>query len=427
VLFDYVRSNRTAANQVFLDDLFQDGRVARGVPRAFGVDDRDRPAFANSQAVGLRAQDAALLRQPELLQSAFQELPRRKPAFLLTAFRRGLIATEKNVAAGYGDADAFGAAFLGLRHWSILRRMIHLVIAFIALASVAAAEAQVNVTPDLDYIPRVDYAHGKDRLDIYTPAGATKAPVVLMFHGGGLTGGDRKDETRFGHALASHGYVVVSASYRLSPGVTHPAHIEDAAAAFAWVKRNIAGWSGDADRVFVAGYSAGGYLAALLGSDDRYLKAHDLSTADVAGLILIAATFDLKNRPADMKGPWGSDPHTWETASPARHFGAHVPRTLMIVGAQDEAWRLRDHREAAAALGRFRKGDISFRIVDDRDHLTIRRKPSEDQAEPTMAEILRFLADRGDFKGAKSARRAGKSSALAFGDVEGRAPQPHVR
>jgi acetyl esterase/lipase len=156
--------------------------------------------------------------------------------------------------------------------------MLHLVIALMALATAVAAAAQVTVTPDLDYVPRVDYAHGKDRLDIYSPAGATRAPVVLMFHGGGLTGGDRKDETRFGHALAARGYVVVTASYRLSPSVVHPAHIEDAAAAFAWVKRNVAGWGGNPGRIFVAGYSAGGYLAALLGTDRHYLEAHDLST-----------------------------------------------------------------------------------------------------------------------------------------------------
>jgi len=305
--------------------------------------------------------------------------------------------------------------------------MLHLVIAALALATAVAADAQVNVTPDLDYIPRVDYAHGKDRLDIYAPAGAANAPVVVMFHGGGLTGGDRKDETRFGRALAARGYVVVTASYRLTPTVVHPGHVEDAAAAFAWVKRNIAGWGGDARRVFVAGYSAGGYLAALLGTDVRYLKAHDLSTTDVAGLILIAATFDVRNRPAEMQGPWGPDPHALEAASPARHLGPHVPRTLMIIGDQDEPWRLRDNRDAAAALRQEGKGDISFHIVEGRDHQTIRRRPGEDQAQPTMAEIFKFLGDPEDHHRRERENGAGKSSALAFGDAEGRAAQPHVR
>ena len=300
--------------------------------------------------------------------------------------------------------------------------MLHLVIAVLVLTIAAAAEAQVNVTPDLDYVPRVDYAHGKDRLDIYTPAGAANAPVVLMFHGGGLTGGDRKDEAPFGHALAARGYVVVTASYRLSPRVVHPAHVEDAAAAFAWVQRNIAGWAGDARRIFVAGYSAGGYLAALLGSDARYVEAHGLSTSDIAGLVLIAATFDLTNRPAEMKAPWGTDPQGWHAASPIRYFGPHVPRTLMIIGNQDEPWRLQDNRAAAAALRRAGKGDISFRIVEDRDHVTVRRKPGEEQAQPTIAEILAFLGDPDGRDRGSALPPTGKSPAHAPGDVESRAP-----
>jgi acetyl esterase/lipase len=269
--------------------------------------------------------------------------------------------------------------------------MLHLVIAVVVLASAASAHAQVNVTPDLDYVPAVDYAHGKDRLDVYTPAGATKAPVVLMLHGGGLTGGDRKDEERFGHALAGLGYVVVTASYRLSPGVRHPAHVEDAAAAFAWVKRNIAGWGGDAARVFVAGYSAGGYLAAALGTDGRYLQAHNFSPRDIAGLVLIAATFDLSNRPADLMTPWGTDPKVREEGSPARHFGPHVPRTLMIIGDQDESWRLRDHKVAAEKLRTAGGGEVTLRIVPGRDHATIRRAPGEDQAPDTITAIRAFL------------------------------------
>jgi acetyl esterase/lipase len=269
--------------------------------------------------------------------------------------------------------------------------MLHLVIALAAVASAVVAQAQVNVTPDLDYVPAIDYAHGKDRLDVYAPAGAAKAPVVLMFHGGGLTGGDRKDEQRFGHAVAGLGYVVVAASYRLSPGVQHPAHVEDAAAAFAWVKRNIAGWGGDANRIFVAGYSAGGYVAAALGTDAGYLQAQGFSPGDVAGLILIAATFDLKNRPADLMTPWGADPKARENASPARHFGPHVPRVLMIVGDRDEPWRLRDHKAAAEKLRTAGAPDVTLRIVPGRDHTTIRRAPSEQQAPDTIAAIRAFL------------------------------------
>lgn len=59
--------------------------------------------------------------------------------------------------------------------------------------------------------------------------------------------------------------------------MSHPAHIQDVAAAFAWVKRNIRQHGGDSDRVIVIGHSAGAYLAALLATDSRYLAAHKLS------------------------------------------------------------------------------------------------------------------------------------------------------
>ena len=250
--------------------------------------------------------------------------------------------------------------------------------------------AQVIVTPELDYVPTVDYARGKDRLDVYAPAGAADAPVVLMFHGGGLVEGDRRDERSFGNLLASLGYVVVVPSYRLTPPAIHPAHVADAAAAFAWVKRYAAGWGGNPQRVFVAGYSAGAYLAALLGTDEHFLAAHDLTTRAVAGLVLIAATYDLKHRPDHLKEPWGTDRRVWADASPAAHFGAHVPRTLMIIGNRDEPWRLRDHRDAAAAL-RKAGANVTLTIVPGRDHTTIRRAPGEEQAHETIEAIRAFM------------------------------------
>jgi hypothetical protein len=98
----------------------------------------------------------------------------------------------------------------------------------------------------------------------------------------------------------------------------------------------------------------------------------------------------------------------------------------MIIGGRDEAWRLRDHKEAAIAL-RARKVDISFRIVPERDHQTIRRAAGEEQAEPTLAEILTFLADRAGSGGAARPDAAGKHSAHAYADVEGRAAYAHIR
>lgn len=158
------------------------------------------------------------------------------------------------------------------------------------LACGPAAAADVRVA-DVDYVADADFAGGKDRLDIYVSDGAKDAPVVMSLHGGGLTQGDRKNQAFVGRRFASAGFVTVIPSYRLSPAVSHPAHMQDTAAAFAWVKKNIARHGGDPARVFVIGHSAGAYLAALLATDPRYLAAHGLSPRDIAGVAPVAGFF----------------------------------------------------------------------------------------------------------------------------------------
>ena len=74
-------------------------RVALRIPRALRVDDGDRSALADAQAVRFRAEDAALLREAQLLQPPLQELPGGQAALLVAALRSRLVAAEKDVAA----------------------------------------------------------------------------------------------------------------------------------------------------------------------------------------------------------------------------------------------------------------------------------------------------------------------------------------
>src|SRR5262245_64732521 len=91
---------------MLLNDPLEHRRIAGAVPRALWIDDGDRSAFADAQAVRFRSQDAALLRQPELLQACFQKLPRGEAAILVAALRLRLVAAEENMAARDGHADA---------------------------------------------------------------------------------------------------------------------------------------------------------------------------------------------------------------------------------------------------------------------------------------------------------------------------------
>ena len=112
-----------------------------------------------------------------------------------------------------------------------MKRQLVTVFAIAAIWAPAQALAQVRVVADVDYIAASDYADKKDRLDIYIPANTTKAPVIFSIHGGGLRQGDKSGHTFVGQRFASAGHVAVVVNHRLSPGVTHPAHIEDIAAA----------------------------------------------------------------------------------------------------------------------------------------------------------------------------------------------------
>src|SRR5688572_25146547 len=90
---------------MLLDDPLERRRIALAIPRAFGIDDSNRTAFADAQAVRLAAQNPALLRQSELLQALLQVVPGCDATLHVAALRLGLFSAEKNMTPGDGDAD----------------------------------------------------------------------------------------------------------------------------------------------------------------------------------------------------------------------------------------------------------------------------------------------------------------------------------
>ncbi len=122
--------------------------------------------------------------------------------------------------------------------------------------------------PDVDVQRDVDYRKidGRTlRLDIYSPKSISHPlPAVLWIHGGGWARG--RKEQRPPVNLMSHGYVVVSVEYRLSGEAPFPAQIEDCKAAIRWMRANAVTYHIDPDHIGAWGHSAGGHLAALLGT-----------------------------------------------------------------------------------------------------------------------------------------------------------------
>jgi acetyl esterase len=132
-----------------------------------------------------------------------------------------------------------------------------------ALRALAAARAAVPPPPVADVKDiKVQGGAGPLAARVYRPAPG-KSPTVVFFHGGGWVAGDLETHDRQARWLAIEtGAVVVSVDYRRPPETRFPGAFEDAFAAVQDIANRIAEFGGDADRLGIAGDSAGGNLAA---------------------------------------------------------------------------------------------------------------------------------------------------------------------
>ncbi|MBL8958731.1 MAG: alpha/beta hydrolase [Gemmatimonadetes bacterium] len=139
----------------------------------------------------------------------------------------------------------------------------------------------LDVTPGILAVTNVPYAtrSASQKLDIHLPTtGAKPYPVVLWIHGGGWSSGDKQlSPTNAVLTLLTKGIAVVSINYRLSGEAKWPAQMHDVKAALRWVRANAAAYNLDANRVGAWGLSAGGHLAAMLGTTDGIASLTDLS------------------------------------------------------------------------------------------------------------------------------------------------------
>jgi arylformamidase len=148
-----------------------------------------------------------------------------------------------------------------------------------ALALAASLLHAQDVRRDVRYL---DDGHARHVLDIYQPKGAKNLPVVFWIHGGGWQVGDKSRVALKPAWFMERGFVFVSTNYRLLPEVDMGTLIRDCATSFAWVQKHIREHGGDPGRILVGGHSAGAQLAALLCTDDRYLRE---AGADFSALI----------------------------------------------------------------------------------------------------------------------------------------------
>ena len=102
------------------------------------------------------------------------------------------------------------------------------------------------------------------KLDLYLPSTERKSPLVVWIHGGGWRSGSKKSPKLL--ELTKHGYALASVSYRLTDKAIFPAQIHDCKAAIRWLRANADRYGYDSNWIAVAGSSAGGHLALLMGT-----------------------------------------------------------------------------------------------------------------------------------------------------------------
>ena len=128
-----------------------------------------------------------------------------------------------------------------------------------------------KVLKDLAYV--LD-GHERQKLDLYLPpAAGGRWPLVVAIHGGAFRMGSKEGEPA--GAFVARGFAVAAINYRLSQHAIFPAQIEDAKAAVRWLRANASRYGYDPDRIASCGASAGGHLAAMLGTTGD-VKAFDV-------------------------------------------------------------------------------------------------------------------------------------------------------
>lgn len=183
---------------------------------------------------------------------------------------------------------------------------------------------------------------------------SAKRVAIIFIHGGGWRSGDRSQHYPLAETLAHLGYVCFTPQYRLSTEALFPAAVYDVKAAIRWVRKNAAEFNVDISKIVIAGFSAGGELAAFAGTtgDMPLFEGCDCNgnfSSKANAIVDIDGTLSFTNSESgegdDSKRTsaatyWFGYPKKgnevlWEAASPLSYVSCETPPTLFINSSLD--------------------------------------------------------------------------------------------
>jgi acetyl esterase/lipase len=265
----------------------------------------------------------------------------------------------------------------------------------ILLLSIPALAGEPQVHRNLGY---GESKNERQTLDVYAPREGKKHPIVFWIHGGGGESGDKTDVQVKPQAFVDRGFVFVSTNYRLLPNASIKEMAGDVAKAIRWIHDHAQNYGGDPDTFFVMGHSAGAQLAALVCTDDRYLKFEGLSLSIFKGCVPVDGdTYDVpmqiatveQERKDAYRRKFG-DEASQKALSTVTHVarGTRIPPFLILHVAGHPETTAHSQRLAKALL----EAGVQARAYSakGKDHGTINADLGKPDDEPTR-ELFEFV------------------------------------
>ncbi len=241
------------------------------------------------------------------------------------------------------------------------------------------------------------YAEGERHgLDVYAPAEARGAPVVVFIYGGGWRAGDRGMYRFLGATLAAAGLVCVVPDYRVWPEVRSPAFVQDAAQAVGWAQAHAAEYGGDPTKLFLMGHSAGAQMVALLALNPAWLAAVGMQPGrDLRGVIGLSGPYDfLPLQSETLKQIFGPEEER-PASQPINFVTSGAPPMLLATGDEDTTVLPRNSQRLAAKL-RAAGNQAELIIYRGVGHAAIVGAFAAPLGfvAPVKRDVLRFIAER---------------------------------
>lgn len=287
-----------------------------------------------------------------------------------------------------------------------MRRSLLAVTILLAVAGGQSSASESTVRRDIEYAKVGDHSL---RLDLYLPAKEGTPPLIVWVHGGAWRSGSKKNMPL--EDLLERGYAIASVDYRLSPVAPFPAQVHDIKAAIRFLRAKYEEYGVNTKRIAIAGASAGGHLAALVGVTNGHKELegtvgeHLDQSSDVAAIVdmygptnfltilkqstphglgvrIPALQLLLRKQPED-------DPQLAKLASPVFHVDKEDPPLLLIHGVQDPQVPINQSLELHGAYSHHGR-PVHLHLIHDAVHggPQFTDKERIDLMDKLLAEIL---------------------------------------